>query len=155
MACTCTCTSPCNCVCMPVYVCYRAELLMRQKVGYLESVNAELCEQLERCDAEAFSHQGGLQAEKAELAARMRQLQEEVSTLCLCVLSCVAYFCMALAQQHRAPAAHAFDTAGVFGDWVTSNQRNADDDLGVLCCAGVLRAWLCRWCGCRSAAATT
>lgn len=88
MACTCTCTSPCNCVCMPVYVCYRAELLMRQKVGYLESVNAELCEQLERCDAEAFSHQGGLQAEKAELAARMRQLQEEVSTLysvCVCV----------------------------------------------------------------------
>jgi hypothetical protein len=54
---------------------------MRQKVGYLESVNAELCEQLERCDAEAFSHQGGLQAEKAELAARMRQLQEEVRTL--------------------------------------------------------------------------
>lgn len=54
---------------------------MRQKVGYLESVNAELCEQLERCDAEAFSHQGGLQAEKAELAARMRQLQEEVRPL--------------------------------------------------------------------------
>jgi hypothetical protein len=51
---------------------------MRQKVGYLESVNAELCEQLERCDAEALNHQGGLQAEKAELAARMRQLQEEV-----------------------------------------------------------------------------
>jgi hypothetical protein len=67
----------CVCVCA---VEYRAELLMRQKVGYLESVNAELCEQLERCDAEAFSHQGGLQAEKAELAARMRQLQEEVST---------------------------------------------------------------------------
>jgi hypothetical protein len=65
---------------------------MRQKVGYLESVNAELCEQLERCDAEAFSHQGGLQAEKAELAARMRQLQEEVSTLCLCMLNRVAYF---------------------------------------------------------------
>ena len=51
---------------------------MRQKVGYLESVNAELCEQLERCDAEALNQQGGLQAEKAELAARMRQLQEEV-----------------------------------------------------------------------------
>lgn len=52
---------------------------MRQKVGYLESVNAELCEQLERCDAEALSQQGGLQAEKAELATRIRQLQEEVS----------------------------------------------------------------------------
>jgi hypothetical protein len=51
---------------------------MRQKVGYLESVNAELCEQLERSDTEALSHQGGLQAEKAELAARARQLQEEV-----------------------------------------------------------------------------
>jgi hypothetical protein len=51
---------------------------MRQKVGYLESVNAELCEQLERSDAEALSQQGGLQAEKAELAARARQLQEEV-----------------------------------------------------------------------------
>jgi len=52
---------------------------MRQKVGYLESVNAELCEQLERCDVEALTQQGSLQAEKAELAARMRQLQEEVS----------------------------------------------------------------------------
>jgi hypothetical protein len=51
---------------------------MRHKVQYLEAVNAELCEQLERCDATAISQQGGLAAEKAELAARMRQLQEEV-----------------------------------------------------------------------------
>lgn len=58
----------------------RAELLMRQKVGYLETVNAELCSQLERCDADTLSLQGGLQAEKAELAVRTRQLQEEVSS---------------------------------------------------------------------------
>lgn len=58
---------------------------MRQKVGYLESVNAELCEQLERCDVEAMTQQGSLQAEKSELAARMRQLQEEVSRNLACV----------------------------------------------------------------------
>jgi hypothetical protein len=69
---------------------------MRQKVGYLESVNAELCEQLERCDAEALSHQGGLQAEKAELAARMRQLQEEVRG-------------PALYTRHLQVKPHAFD----------------------------------------------
>lgn len=56
----------------------RAELLMRQKVGYLERVNAELSELLEKCDAEALSQQGGLQAEKRELANRVRSLQEEV-----------------------------------------------------------------------------
>lgn len=56
----------------------RAELLLRQKVGYLERVNAELCELLEKCDAEALTQQGGLQAEKRELANRTRNLQEEV-----------------------------------------------------------------------------
>ncbi|WIA18956.1 hypothetical protein OEZ85_003625 [Tetradesmus obliquus] len=59
----------------------RAELLMRQKVGYLERVNAELCELLEKCDAEALSQQGSLTAEKRELTSRMRQLQEEVVRL--------------------------------------------------------------------------
>jgi hypothetical protein len=48
------------------------------QVGYLERVNAELCELLEKCDAEAVSQQGSLQAEKRELTNRMRQLQEEV-----------------------------------------------------------------------------
>lgn len=66
---------------------------MRQKIGYLESVNAELCEQLERCDAEALSHQGGLQAEKAELASRMRQLQEEVGLSPCRVTSCASQLC--------------------------------------------------------------
>eukprot|EP00879_Flechtneria_rotunda_P017649 GHRR01018501.1.p1 GENE.GHRR01018501.1~~GHRR01018501.1.p1 ORF type:complete len:2335 (+),score=1054.13 GHRR01018501.1:417-7421(+) len=59
----------------------RAELLMRQKVGYLERANSELCELLEKCDAEALSQQAGLQAEKRELANHMRQLQEEVVRL--------------------------------------------------------------------------
>jgi hypothetical protein len=48
------------------------------QVGYLERVNAELCELLEKCDAEAISQQGSLQAEKRELTSRMQQLQEEV-----------------------------------------------------------------------------
>lgn len=56
----------------------RAELMMRQKVGYLERVNAELCELLEKCDVEAISQQGELQAEKRELATRVKALQEEV-----------------------------------------------------------------------------
>jgi hypothetical protein len=51
------------------------------QVGYLERVNAELCELLEKCDAEAISQQGSLQAEKRELTSRMRQLQEEVRDL--------------------------------------------------------------------------
>ncbi|KAF8064552.1 hypothetical protein HT031_003352 [Scenedesmus sp. PABB004] len=59
----------------------RAELLLRQKVAYLERVNAELCELLERGDAEALAAAGGLQAEKRELLARMRALQEEVVRL--------------------------------------------------------------------------
>lgn len=53
-------------------------MLMRHKVGYLESVNAELCGQLEASDAAAVHQQGALQSDKAELAARLRQLQEEV-----------------------------------------------------------------------------
>jgi hypothetical protein len=56
----------------------RAELLMKQKVGYLERVNAELCELLEKCDVEALSQQSSLQEEKRELTSRVRQLQEEV-----------------------------------------------------------------------------
>lgn len=51
------------------------------QVGYLERVNAELCELLEKCDAEALSQQGGLQSEKRELLQRTRQLQEEVRGL--------------------------------------------------------------------------
>lgn len=50
------------------------------QVGYLERVNAELCELLEKCDAEALSQQGSLTAEKRELTSRMRQLQEEVQS---------------------------------------------------------------------------
>eukprot|EP00878_Enallax_costatus_P003415 GHUV01003625.1.p1 GENE.GHUV01003625.1~~GHUV01003625.1.p1 ORF type:complete len:1706 (+),score=714.87 GHUV01003625.1:54-5120(+) len=59
----------------------RAELLMRQKVNYLERVNAELSELLEKSDVEALNQQGGLQAEKRELANRVRSLQEEVVRL--------------------------------------------------------------------------
>lgn len=67
-------TNACVCVCAGG----RAEMLMRHKLSYLERVNAELCEQLEAGDVAAINHAGSLQAEKAELTARMRQLQEEV-----------------------------------------------------------------------------
>lgn len=56
----------------------RGQLLLRQKVAYLEAVNAELCEMLEAGDVDAAALQGGLTAEKRELTARMRALQEEV-----------------------------------------------------------------------------
>lgn len=51
------------------------------QVSYLERVNAELHELLEKYDVESLSQQAALEAEKRQLATHTRQLQQEVGRL--------------------------------------------------------------------------
>ncbi len=50
-------------------------------MSYLERVNAELSELLDRCDAETLTAQSTLECDKRELSSHNRALQDEVSRL--------------------------------------------------------------------------
>jgi hypothetical protein len=54
---------------------------MLPQVSFLERVNAELSELLDKYDLEALSAQDALEADKKQLAGHSRTLQEEVARL--------------------------------------------------------------------------
>ncbi|KAL6758104.1 hypothetical protein V8C86DRAFT_2603588 [Haematococcus lacustris] len=59
----------------------REEVLVREKLHYVERVNAELHELLEKYEAEFFQQQLALEADKATALAQARGLQDEMARL--------------------------------------------------------------------------